>query len=72
MENEYALAPIAFVVVALLVGAALKFALRGSKFPYTVGLLGVVSRLCLASDGILPEKDASLLEKDLDKRAGRL
>lgn len=62
MENEYALAPIAFVVVALLVGAALKFALRGSKFPYTVGLfcfglvIGALNRASLLpSWGLLGE-----------------
>ena len=38
MENVAAISPVAFVIVALLAGAIIKFLLRGTKFPYTVGL----------------------------------
>ena len=38
MENEYSLAPLLFVMGALLIGALLKLLLKKSKFPYTVGL----------------------------------
>ena len=38
METVAALSPIAFVIVALLAGAIIKFVLRKSSFPYTVGL----------------------------------
>lgn len=38
MENEYSLAPLLFVLGALLVGALLKLLLKKSRFPYTVGL----------------------------------
>lgn len=62
MEKEYSLAPLLFVLGALLVGALLKLLLKKSKFPYTVGLfcfgllVGVLFRY-----GLLPE--AGLLEK---------
>ncbi len=61
MENEYALAPLLFVLAALLVGAFLKLVLRKFRFPYTVGLfcfgllVGILSR-----ENILPE--ASVLQ----------
>ena len=38
MENEYSLAPLLFVMGALLIGALLKLLLKKSRFPYTVGL----------------------------------
>ena len=62
MEKEYSLAPLLFVLGALLVGALLKLLLKKSKFPYTVGLfcfgllVGVLFRY-----GLLPE--AGLLER---------
>ncbi|MDY5356949.1 MAG: sodium:proton antiporter, partial [Candidatus Cryptobacteroides sp.] len=65
MENEYALAPLLFVILALLVGAFLKLVLRKSRFPYTVGLfcvgllVGIVYR-----EGIFP--DLSLAARAVD------
>lgn len=62
MEKEYSLAPLLFVLGALLVGALLKLLLKKSRFPYTVGLfcfgllVGVLFRY-----GLLPE--AGLLER---------
>ena len=38
MENDYSLAPLLFVLGALLVGALMKLLLKKSRFPYTVGL----------------------------------
>ena len=38
METLPAISPIAFVIVALLAGAIIKFILRKTRFPYTVGL----------------------------------
>lgn len=62
MENQYALAPLLFVLASLLVGAFLKLVLRKFKFPYTVGLfcfgllVGVLYRGSLLPDfGILKE-----------------
>ena len=60
MENEYSLAPLLFVLGALLVGALLKLLLKKSRFPYTVGLfcfgllVGVLFRNgLLAEEGLL-------------------
>ena len=59
MEKEYSLAPLLFVLGALLVGALLKLMLKKSKFPYTVGLFCLGTRnscgyVCLCpSEGCL-------------------
>ncbi len=62
MENQYGLAPLLFVLGALLVGALLKLVLKKSRFPYTVGLFcfGLLVG-ALFRKGLLPEE--GLLER---------
>lgn len=66
MENDYSLAPLLFVLGALLVGALMKLLLKKSRFPYTVGLfcfgllLGTLFRI-----NLLPE--AGLLSKAVEQ-----
>ena len=49
METEGLLAPLIFVVFCLLAGAVMKYILKRSSFPYTVGLfcLGIGGLFCL-------------------------
>ena len=56
METEGLLAPLIFVVFCLLAGAVMKYILKRSSFPYTVGLfclgigIGILDRTNLLGD----------------------
>lgn len=66
METEL-LAPLFFVIISLAAGAILKYLLRKSAFPYTVGLfcLGILfGVLCRSVSSTTPAYCYVISEKD--------